>query len=207
MCKGTWLLPQNFKAHKATKQVKNVCVWFLWNIRCYNDADERREMETVKYYWVTNLMKDASFSGNFGSGFDKRQQVERGKLDQLQSEQDTTMVYRHSTVHWAVNISFPLKMLPLNWMRQSTDWVFVFHKTTVTSSPVFLITSVHVWCLNLTTEICIERRDSKLRPRKINLELVFFIFVIFFFLMKRNSNIIRCWCLLLVSRFDFNINA
>lgn len=43
LCVRTWLLPQNFKAHKATKREKKVCVSGLafWNLRCSQAPSER----------------------------------------------------------------------------------------------------------------------------------------------------------------------
>lgn len=59
----TWLLPQNFKAHKATKRERKKIVWFLlWNLRCYikwaKESEWREKNRCKTNDWVTILMKD-----------------------------------------------------------------------------------------------------------------------------------------------------
>lgn len=55
----TWLLPQNFKAHKATKREKNCLVF--WNLRCYIEWMQNKKSESMWDDWVTFLMRDLRY--------------------------------------------------------------------------------------------------------------------------------------------------
>lgn len=119
-CVRTWLLPQNFKAHKATKSEekgRKKFVWFCCNSRWCVEA-------ATSGYWVTILMRVSWY-------------LMKGERSDPVEPEKFHVPKKLQRLDRKISIK--------NSKRQSKYWVFVFHKTAATfsSSPFLSIT----WCL------------------------------------------------------------